>query len=114
MDQSARPRETRRKLQKTFLPGRIEARERTPEKAQPKWPALQGQTFVQGIQGVFKPKATKPCLGMLIAENATAGTAGEGQKNRKKPESLLRRFRMGKMMPRNFCHICQKEKKTSC
>jgi hypothetical protein len=114
MDQAARPRETRRKLQKPFLPGKIKARERAPEKSQPKWPAFQGQTVAQRIQGVFKPKAPKPCLGMLITENTTAGTPGKRQKNRKKPESLLRRFRMGKMMPRNFCHICQKEKKTSC
>lgn len=115
MDQAAWSREARGKLQKTLLPGQAEARERAAEKTESKSPSIfPGQTVTQSLQGIFEPEPSKAGLGMLITENATARTTGKRQKNRKKLQPLLHWFGMGKTMAKNFCHICQKEKKTSC
>ena len=115
MDQTARSRKIRREPQKTFLPDTPKARESASEKTQPeRAPLFPGQALAQIPQGIFKADILKSGLGMLIAENATTGTTGKRQKNREKPEPFLQRFGVGKTMPQNFCHIGQKEKKTSC
>jgi hypothetical protein len=70
--------------------------------------------MVETLQGLLEPEPSKPGLSVLIAKHATARTTGKGEENRKKLELGLRRFGMGKTQARNFCHIRQKEKKTSC
>jgi len=106
--------ETCRDIQKTILPRGGEPRKRSAEESKPKGPFRPGQAQSKIMQRLTQINARRPGLGMLVAKYATARTTGKREENRHKHGFDMRGFGMRKTQGTIFCHIRQKEKKTSC
>ena len=114
MDKAPGAAETSRHVQKTILPRGGEPRKRAAEESKPKGAFHPGQAQSKIMQSQIRINARRPGLGMLVAKHATARTTGEREENRHEHGFDMRRFGMRKMQGTFFCHIRQKEKKTSC